>query len=139
MSGARLDCDSEPRIELEQVSARRNGELWTIAWSVKNSGSKPLRVLAARLPHGQFKSEENRFEPPLDLKPGEQRRIQTLVRCEERPGPVTDNAFVIFYVRLNEPWRLFARISLTVGPEGKPRTKTESITAQQVGFSQSHS
>jgi len=136
MSGARLDRDSKPQIELDQLSAERNRDTWNIAWCVKNTGPHLLRILAVRLPHGQFKSEENRFEPAIGLKPGKETRIQASVRCDEPPGDVTENAFVIFHVIwLGKPWRIFTRIRVAVTPDGKPQTTTELITTQKVGVS----
>jgi hypothetical protein len=136
MSGTRLDHDSKPQIELEQISAERNRDTWNMAWCVKNTGPHPLRILAVRLPHAQFESEENRFEPAIDLTPGEETRIQTSVWCDEAPGDVTANAFVIFYVVWRGgPWRIFTRIRVAVNPDGTPQTRTELITTQKVGFS----
>jgi hypothetical protein len=90
-----------------------------------------------RLPHGQFKSGEQPFEPAIELEQDEEREFQTLVRCDEAPGPVTENAFVIFYVMwLEEPWRIFVRIRVIVDPEGKPHATTELVTTQKAGFSQ---
>ncbi len=125
-----------PRIELNQIATERKGDTWNMAWAVKNTGSQLLRILAVRLPHGQFKSDETRFEPAIDLGPGEETRIQTLVRCDESPGEVTENAFVIFEVAWQGgPWRIFARIRVAVDSDGKPQTRTELITTQKVGFS----
>jgi hypothetical protein len=88
------------------------------------------------MPHGQFKSEEIRFEPPLDLAPGANEQFQTSVRCHEPSGLVTENAFVIFHVIwLAQRWRIFARVSVVVDADGTPAATTESITTQKVGFS----
>ena len=95
-----------------------------------------MRIQSLRLPHDQFKSEGKSFEPPVDVNGGEDLEIQTLVRCDEPVGHVTDNAFAIFYVVwLGEPWRIFARLRVVVNPDGKPETETTVITAQKVGFS----
>ncbi len=111
-------------------------EHWSIGWEMENRGAKPLKVMAARLPHGQFKSEEIRFAPPLDLSPGASEQFHTSVRCHEPSGPVTENAFVIFQVIWSsEPWRIFARVSIVVDADGKPAATTESVTTQKVGFS----
>jgi hypothetical protein len=92
-----------------------------------------------RLPHGQFKSAEIRFEPAIDLKPNQETAFQTLVRCDEPPGDVTDNAFVILYVVwVNEPWRVFARIRVVVSFDGKLQATTVLITTQKAGFSQTN-
>jgi hypothetical protein len=130
--------ETEPQIELRQLSAERTGPMgsWKVVWLLRNKGPRPLQIQAVRLPHGQFKSAENRFEPAVDLKPNEETQFQTLVRCDEPPGDVTENAFVIFYVTcLKEPWRVFVRIKVVVSSSGKPQTTTELITTQKAGFS----
>ena len=130
--------ESTPQIALNQVSVERHKvmECWSIGWRITNRGAGPLSVVAARLPHGQFKSEEIRFEPPLNLSPDESAQFQTPVRCHEPKGLVTENAFVIFHVIWSsEPWRIFARLSVVVDSDGKPAATTESITTQKIGFS----
>ena len=139
MGRSRPERASGPEIELRQLSAERNRrkDSWRIGWRLKNHGPRPLRIQAVRLPHGQFKSEEISFEPAIDLSPDEETEFQTLVRCAESPGNVTENAFVILYVIwLSEPWRVFARLRVVVSFDGKPQATTESITTQRIGFSQ---
>ncbi len=139
MSNAGREPEPEPQIELRQIAAARNGDMWNIGWSVKNIGAHPLQILALLLPHSQFKSDESRITPAYDLKPRQEAEIQTLVRCDEPPGLVTENAFVIFQVVwLDERWRIFTRVRVTVDPDGKPQARTELITAQKVGFSKSN-
>lgn len=138
MGRPRPDRASGPEIELRQLSAERNGEgdSWKIGWRLKNRGPRGLRIQAVRLPHGQFKSEKIPFEPAIDLRPDEETQFQTLVRCDEPPGDVTENAFVIFYVIwLNEPWRVFVRIRVVVSFDGAPQATTELITTQRAAFS----
>jgi hypothetical protein len=113
---------------------RANG--WNIAWRVENDGADPLKISAVRVPHGQFKAEERRFTPPLELGPGQNREFQTLVHCDEPTGLVTENAFVIFSVIWRgQAWRIFVRLRVVMIPEGKPETVIELITTQKVGFS----
>jgi hypothetical protein len=138
MSGAQSDRENSPQIVLTQVSAKRKGvkECWSIDWLVENQGTDPLKILAARLPHGQFKSEEYGFEPALDLAPGESNQFKVSVGCNEPAGLVTENAFVIFKaIWLSEPWRIFVRLRVMVTADGRPETATELITTQRVGFS----
>ena len=138
MGEDRLNAEQEPKMALRQVAATRNGvmEDWHVHWEVENRGTKPLKILAARLPHGQFKSQDIRFEPPLDLPPGGSERFQTSVRCNEPSGMVTENAFVILHVVFSgEALRIFARIRVIVDSAGKPSATTESITTQKIGFS----
>jgi len=138
MAGAQSDRENLPQIVLTQVSAKRNRvmECWSIGWEIANQGSDSLNILAVRLPHGQFKSDEYRFEPALVLAPGEKLEFNVSVRCNEPAGLVTENAFVIFHsIWLSEPWRIFVRIRVVVTDDGRPQTETESITTQKVGFS----
>jgi hypothetical protein len=132
------DDDQGPQIALRQVSAARDEgmESWRVAWQVENAGEQPIEILGARLPHGQFKSEEVLFDPALDLAPHTNERFQTSVQCHEPRGLVTENAFVIFHVIWSgESWRIFARLRVEVDDSGVPKAATESITTQKVGFS----
>jgi hypothetical protein len=128
----------EPRIRVEQLFADRHKlpEGWNIGWQVTNSGMDSIRMLAVRLPHGQFKSDELRFAPALNLAPGERTQFQIAVACNEPPGLVTENAFLIFQVIWRaEAWRLFVRTSVVVDEKGRPAAKVESLTTQKIGFS----
>jgi hypothetical protein len=112
-------------------------ECWSIDWLVENKSANILHILAVRLPHGQFKSDERRFDPALDLSAGERKQFQTFVHCDEPAGLLTENAFVIFSVNwLGKPWRVFVRLRVTVTADGRPQTATELITTQRVGFSE---
>jgi hypothetical protein len=133
----KAESPAEPQIVLTQVSAERHAvmECWSIDWLVENKSANILHILAVRLPHGQFKSDERRFDPALDLSAGERRQFQTFVHCDEPAGLVTENAFVIFSVNwLGEPCRVFVRLRVTVTADGRPQTATELITTQRVGF-----
>jgi hypothetical protein len=139
MGDEHADGEPGPRIALWQIEAVRSGvmEHWSVRWKVGNRGEDSLKILAARLPHGQFKSEEMRFEPPVDLPAGRAEQFQVSVRCLEPTGLVTENAFVIFHVIwFGQPWRVFARIRVVVNADGKPSATTESITTQKIGFSE---
>lgn len=131
------DQERGPEIALKQVAAGNGAtECWTIGWEVENRGTKPLKLLAARLPHGQFKSEELRFEPALELPPDGREKFEISVHCNEPSGLVTENAFVIFHaIWSGELWRIFSRIRVEVDSGGVPEVTTESITTQKVGFS----
>ncbi len=138
MAGGASDQENPPRIALAQIGIKRDQapERWRIAWLVENRGSDSLKIESARLPHGQFKSGEVRFDPALLLPPGKSAEFTVSVCCHEPPGLVTENAFMIFYaVWLGEPCRIFARLRVNVSDAGQPAAVTESITAQRVGFS----
>jgi hypothetical protein len=138
MAGVQSEQENPPRIALAQISANYESipERWRIRWTLENRGANFLAVESVRLPHGQFKSEEVRFEPALNLCPGGQVEFAASVRCKEPAGLVTENAFLIFdVIWLGERWRIFGRVRVSVTGDGRPETATESITAQKVGFS----
>ena len=127
-----------PHIALHQVSveSEKVKGSWKVRWRIANLNSQPLELRAVRLPHGQFKSAERRFQPPIHLAAKENAEFQVFVCCDEPVGLVTENAFLIFQVvRLSERWRIFARVRVTVSLAGVPAAAAESITTQQVGFS----
>ena len=129
---------AEPKIVLRQLSVALDAatSCWNIRWEVENLGSDTVKILSARLPHGQFKSDELRFTPALELSGGGSEQFQGLVHCDEPPGLVSENAFVIFHCDWRgEAWRIFVRIRVTVNASGAPETATELITTQKVGFS----
>jgi hypothetical protein len=99
--------------------------------------SQPLELRAVRLPHGQFKSAERRFEPAIGLAAKQDAQFQAFVHCDEPAGLVTENAFLIFQVvRIDERWRIFVRVRVTANSAGTPAATTEWITTQRVGFSE---
>jgi hypothetical protein len=126
-----------PEITLEQVVVERLDKpgYWRVAWKIRNVALHPLKLLAVRLPHGQFKSEELQFEPAIDLPAQKGANFQVPVRCDEPEGLVTENAFVIFHVNWRgAPWRVFVRVRVVVNEQGEPSATTELITTQKVGF-----
>ena len=132
------DGSAPPQITLEQVSADNDGvlECWIMGWRLTNVEVNPIQLLSVRLPHGQFKSREHRFEPAIELEPGDKTEFKLPVQCNEPAGLVTENAFVILAANwLGKPWRLFVRIRVTVAADGRPQTTAESVTTQRVGFS----
>jgi len=128
----------DPHVSLRQLSATQAGAMgfWNIRWQIENLGAEGLGINSARLPHGQFKSDEQSFAPGLDLAPGGSAQFHSLVQCHEPAGLVTENAFVIFHCQWRgEAWRIFIRIRVIVTADGAPETAAELITTQKVGFS----
>ena len=126
------------QITLTQVSVEpeQGKGNWQILWRIANLNSQPLELRAVRLPHGQFKSAERRFEPAIGLAAKQDAQFQVFVHCDEPSGVVTENAFLIFQgIWVGEPWRIFARVRVTVNSAGTPTATTEWITTQRVGFS----
>ena len=129
---------AEPKILLRQLSVARDAAAgrWNICWEVENLGSDTLTIHSARLPHGQFKAADRQFVPALELAAGASEQFRSLVHCDEPPGLVSENGFVIFHCQWRaEAWRIFVRIRVTVNARGEPETATELITTQKVGFS----
>ena len=138
MTGQPAESAGEPVVELRQIAVEAAGDSgdWETRFLVANLGAETLVLIAARLPHGQFRAAELRFDPPSSLAPGEVMSFAARVHCQEPPGVVTENAFVIFLVQWRgERWRIFVRIRVTVDASGTPHAVTESITTQKVGFS----
>ena len=123
---------------VEQLSGRRAegpGE-WLVAWRVKNLGDETLQLLSGRLPHSLFRCDERELGALPALRPSESARLEFPVRCAEPPGTIVENAFLILSVLWREePWRILARLRVSLDREGAPQTATELITTQRVGFS----
>ena len=130
--------DDEPKVAVEEL--RRNREVgsgrWLFGWRIQNLTEQRIKFLAARCPHGKFRSNERFFDPPLHAAPGKNATIEMSVLCDEPAGAVVENAFLILLVeRPQAKWRLFVRFRVTIGQQGEPATATELITTQRVGFS----
>ena len=128
---------TELKVALWQVSTARDAAThrWNIRWEVENLGSDVLKIVSVRLPHGQFKSDEQRFTPALELAGSAREQFESLVHCEEPAGLATENAFVILHCQWRgETWRIFVRIRVIINTNGEPETATELITTQKVGF-----
>jgi hypothetical protein len=105
-------------------------------WLIQNLTEQPIKFLAARCPHGQFKSAERFFDPPLQAAAGKTATIEMPVFCDAPAGAVIENGFLILLVEwLDKQWRIFVRLRVTIGQQGVPETATELITTQRVGFS----
>lgn len=95
-----------------------------------------MSFLTARYPHGQFRSPERIFDPPLQAAAGKTATIEMPVRCDEPAGAVIENGFLILLVEwFDKQWRIFVRLRATINQQGVPETVTELITTQRVGFS----
>jgi hypothetical protein len=133
-----VESSSEPKIALQQIALSPDvtAGSWNIHWQVDNSGEDALTITSVQIPHGQFKSAVRHFTPALVVAAGGSERFENLVQCPEAPGPVTENAFVIFHCQWRgRAWRIFVRLRVDVDAAGKPHAATELITTQRVGFS----
>ncbi|MGH7771478.1 MAG: hypothetical protein ACREQA_04505 [Candidatus Binatia bacterium] len=127
-----------PQVLVEQAFRNRGTEpdRWIVTWRIENLGQDPLQILAARLPHSKFRSDERELSPMLKLLPKESARLDFSVACGERPGTVVENAFLILRVLWQEkPWRILIRFRVRFDEESGPQTVAELVTTQRVGFS----
>lgn len=127
-----------PKVLVEQVrqAVRDDCGQWCIVWRVGNPNPSLLQLAAARVPHGKFRGLEKVFAPGLQLAAEQSRDIELLVVCNEAPGTIIENAFVILRVIWEQAqWRIFVRLRVTVDESGVPQAATELITTQREGFS----
>jgi len=133
---ANLDLLPEIAVKQERLTRDRAMARWCILWQIINTGPVPFAVQSLKLPHGQFKADEYKFEPVINLSPGAMREIQTWVRCDEPQGLVTENGFLLFELNCGgADWRVFVRIRVVVNERGEPHARVERITRQRVGYS----
>ena len=130
--------DDEPKIAVDEL--RRNREVgngpWLFSWRIQNLTDRSIKFLAARCPHGQFRSAERFFDPALQAAAGKAATIEMPVRCDEPAGSVIENGFLILLVEwLDKQWRIFVRLRVIINEAGEPETATELITTQRAGFS----
>jgi len=127
-----------PSIAVKQVAPSRseNSGQWLFKWRVRNMTETPMSLVSVRAPHGKFKAEEREFGPEVKISAQDHFILDLAVACEELPNTIVENAFLILLVSWQEnQWRVFVRLRITVDQQGRPQTTTESISAQQVGFS----
>ncbi len=121
--------------QLSRLRAAGTGK-WLVAWRIHNLGEGTLKLLSGRLPHSLFRCDERKLEAVPALRPNESARLEFPVQCQEAPGTIVENAFLILSVLWREePWRILVRLRVSVSREGAPETTTELITTQRVGFS----
>jgi len=134
-----LSAAFAPQIEVKQISDSKNlaPGRWILTWEIRNLSPAPLAIVAARLPHGQFRSPEWKLSPAQKIPPNRSARLQCAVECPQDPGSVVENAFIILQVLWREqPWRIFVRLRVSIDAAAAPHSVAESITTQQVGFSE---
>jgi len=130
--------DDGPRVAVEELRRSREVEnsRWLFEWRIQNLTEQAISFLAARCPHGQFRSEERFFDPPLQAAAGSNATIEMLVLCDEPAGAVVENAFLILTTEWRaDKWRLFVQLRVMIDEDGIPGTVAALITTQRVGFS----
>ncbi len=128
-----------PQVLVEQAS-RRSGSSprqWLVAWRIRNPGREPLQLLESWVPHGRFRCGKRELSPPAVLPPGGATELELPVECDEPPGAVVENAFLILrVVEQEQEWRVLVRLTVTFDRDGAPESATESVTTQLVGIPQ---
>jgi hypothetical protein len=121
------------RVELYLCRRDEESELLEVGWRLQNLGDGPLELEESWLPHGQFRAERQRFQPPLVLLSGQAVMHVRDVDIAAADGPVVENAFLILRVRWQDgPWRVFARMRAHITPEGAVTPIVELVTASPV-------
>ena len=109
---------------------------WRCAWSIRNVGPALITIQAAWLPHARFRAERREFPSGIALVPGQDTQLEFEVACQETAGTVVENPFVILTVESERAiWRVFARLTVHFGDQGRPEPRTELITVNPLGFS----
>jgi hypothetical protein len=120
-------------LAVEQVAGSRVGEGWLVRWRIRNAGPDAATIHAAWLPHGRFRSQEWRLDPPLVVPAGGEGLLDSSVAWNEQPGTVVENGFLI--LRLDGGLRVFARLRITSGADWAPAAVCESVTVSPAGGS----
>jgi hypothetical protein len=126
-----------PEVTLQPVGSAQRVEdgLWRLTWQLEMIGSDPLEVHEAWLPHGRFRAEPRRFEPPIRVEAGTPSELTFDVACAEPPGTEFENGFLLLRTSWREaPWRVFARLTVRIGDGGAPSPVTEEVTIQPIRF-----
>ncbi len=128
-----------PRVGVTQTSCARSGQDWRIVWRIDNLTSSGMRLLDARFPHGKFLSGLMELGP-VRVAPSDSTHLEAVVACNGGDGDVVENAFLITTAEWQgAAWRILARMTVRFAEDGSPKTETELVTVQRVGFSEPES
>ncbi len=126
-----------PAVSVQPLTPAPTGTvgMWHVSWRIVNTGDAPIRLEAAWCPHGRFRASRWALSPPPTLLAAESTTVATDVACDEAPGTVVENAFVILRVAWREaPWRILVRLEIRVDARGVPQPAVMAISTQPVGF-----
>lgn len=108
---------------------------WQFAWHITDVGDADVTLESFWFPHGKFRGAEQALEPSSTLPPGGETTLERVVACAGEPGDEVENAFLIMHVNWGgQPWRIFVRLRIIFDERSRPRSVTELITTQPVGF-----
>ena len=127
-----------PRLLVESLSTLRRSDagLWLVSWRIQNREDSAVDVLSTWLPHDHFWSERRDFVTSLRLAPEGAVDLQVAVSCNDKPGTVVENAFLVLRLTHKEQmWRAFVRLRIAVDAAGVPQHTCEAVTVHEVGFS----
>jgi len=130
--------DAKPEVVIEPVSRQSGPDpgQWVFGWDVRNVGQAPLTLLQAWQPHGHFRGPRTGLTAHPEIPPGATGRVDLPVACDEPPGTVVENAFLILNAEWRrDAWRILARLRITADASGAPDPTTEDISVQRIGFS----
>ncbi len=108
---------------------------WRVSWRIRNQGTAALQLLDAHIPHHRFHAGHQ----PLAgaLPPGDSTRIELDITHGAQTGDIIDNAFLIVRVaQAGMEWRVFARLRVTIGPDGEPDNTCQVTLTQPVGVAE---
>ena len=123
----------EPQVRVEPFVTQSESARWLVTWQVTNLGAETLRLVSARQPHSQFRTEET----PLlgEIAAAATTELTLPVAFAESPGAVVENPFLILVVSdRHATWRVLARVQVTAGPSGEPISgSVVTVTVNRAG------
>jgi len=90
---------------------------------------EPVEISGAWLPHGGFRGAQRELRPLLVVPAGEDALLESTVAVDA-PNGLVENAFLILRTSAG---RVYARLRVTLEPDGSPSAVCESVTTQPAG------
>ncbi|HKY51759.1 MAG TPA: hypothetical protein VJP45_10925 [Candidatus Limnocylindria bacterium] len=126
--------DAGPALRIEPVGvAEREGDGWRTTWRLSNLAQTPVHIRGATAPHSQFRGQA---ALALDVPADGSATFSLSVAVDGVTGSEIENAFLIVLADIGDsPWRVLARLRVSLEDRGRPSPRVETITVQRVGFS----
>ncbi len=127
-----------PQVKVQQISqvASPSPQQWVVTWNIQNAGDQPLQILSALCPHGRFRAGKVELSNFPVLMSGRSTALELPVTCDESPGIVVENTFLILQAEWRgQLWQILIRLTMTFDQQGAPNGHIELITTQPIGFS----